>query len=171
MTNEKKEKVLVERPNKEQLKRESQQIKALVLQFIALPMSKLEKFSFSDSVRSAINSARTMTRTALKRQIKYIVGQLRPGNIELLKQELHALSLPHKKVVQEFHQLEQWRDALINADNALVKKLISRFPTIDIQHFRQIIRNAQKEKERGKTPKAARQLYQYLLTLEKNKEI
>jgi len=36
---------------------------------------------------------------------------------------------------------------------------------VDIQHLRQLVRNAQKEQADGKTPKASREIFRYLKQL------
>jgi len=154
------------RPNKEQLKRETQALKLMVLQLIELPLSKLEGLSIAESIHSAIVAAKKMERTALKRQIKYIVGLLREVDIEVLGRELYLLAQPHKKDVQAFHELEQWRDALIGGGDAVINQVLERFDTADRQQLRQLVRNARKEKEQNKPPRAARMLFRYLTELQ-----
>jgi len=162
MKNDEPEKIFAERPNKEQLKREIEELKKLVLQLIALPASKLEGISLGDITRTAVVAARSMERTALKRQIKYIVGQIRADDVALIGRELYLLAQPHKEEVKAFHETEHWRDALIGGDDGLLNELVQRFPLADRQHLRQLVRNARKEREQGKTPKAARLLFRYL---------
>ncbi len=158
-----------ERPNKEQFKREIQTIKTLVTQLIALPLGQLNRILMDGHARDQILAARKMERSALKRQIKYIVGVLREGDIAALERALLKLSQPHKQAMAEFHQLEQWRDKLLSATNDEVNPLINELVDqlgADRQQLRQLVRNARREGEANKPPKYARQLFQYLKTLQ-----
>jgi len=165
MKDEENKKDLVERPNKERLKREIQAIKKMVMQLIELPAGKLEGISIDESTCTALMAAKNMERTALKRQIKYITGQMKNENVELIGRELYLLAQPHKEEVQSFHETERWRDALIGGDDDLIHELAERFTAADRQRLRQLVRNARKEKEQGRTPKAARLLFRYLKEL------
>ena len=157
-----------ERPNKEQLKREIQAIKTLVTQLTALPLGQLNEIPMDEHVRDQIQAARKMERSALKRQIKYIVGVLREGDIAVLERALLKLSQPHKQATVEFHQIEKWRDKFLLASNDEVNPLINELVDqlgADRQQLRQLVRNARREGEANKPPKNARQLFQYLKTL------
>jgi len=168
MTDEATKKELVERPNKEQQKRQTQALKELIVQLIALPVSKLDGLSLEDGIRTAVRAARAMERTALNRQIKYITGLMRNYDVELISRELYLLAQPHKQEVQAFHETEQWRDALLGGDDAVIDTVVERFVAADRQHLRQLVRNARKEQEQGRTPKAARILFRYLTELQGN---
>jgi ribosome-associated protein len=59
------------------------------------------------------------------------------------------------------HQLERWRDRLLESDTALTE-LLADHPKTDVQRLRALIRNAQKEQEAGKSPKNYREIFQVL---------
>ena len=80
----------------------------------------------------------------------------------LIRVMLHKLQQPHKDDVKAFHQLEQWRDQLLQGDQGLLDELAKKFVNFDHQHIRQLIRNAKKEQEQSKPPKSARLLHKYL---------
>jgi ribosome-associated protein len=158
------------RPNKAELKRQTQALKDLVQQLIALPAARLEGITIDENIRTAVLAAKKMERTALNRQIKYITGLMREQDEAVITRELYLLAQPHKQQVQAFHEVEQWRDALIAGDDGLLNELIERFSTVDRQHLRQLVRNARKEKAlvmtQGKPPRAARLLFTYLTELQ-----
>ena len=56
-------------------------------------------------------------------------------------------------VAAKLHFLESYRDRLIANDEAFTK-MIEQYPDMDIQNMRTIIRNARREKEQNKPPKA-----------------
>jgi ribosome-associated protein len=63
------------------------------------------------------------------------------------------------------HALERQRDKLLADDEALTL-LLSRHPQVDVQHLRTLIRNARKEVSENKPPKAYREIYQLLKSLQ-----
>ena len=85
---------------------------------------------------------------------------------QALEQELQRLLHPDKAQTAKFHRLEQWRERLIEGDDAFLTELIDRYPAVDRQALRQLARNAQKERQAGKQPpKYARLLFQALKQL------
>ena len=104
----------VQRPNKEQLKRETQALRELVVQLLELSPSQLDSVSLAADVREQFNKARKMERGALQRQIRYIVGLLRDVDSDVLGRELQQLGQADRRQVREFHETEQWRDALLD---------------------------------------------------------
>jgi ribosome-associated protein len=59
------------------------------------------------------------------------------------------------------HQLERWRDRLLESDSALTE-LLAAYPQTDAQRLRGLIRNAIKERELQKPPKNYREIFQVL---------
>jgi hypothetical protein len=55
------------------------------------------------------------------------------------------------------HQLERWRDRLLESDGALTE-LLAAHPQADAQRLRTLIRNAQKEMEAGKPRRIPRDI-------------
>lgn len=149
------------RPNKEQLKRETRALKALVRQLLDLPSSRLDDMPVDAGVREQIRAARKMERGALKRQIKYVVGLLRDSDTTAIERELQRLSQAQRQQVQRFHETERWRDELLNGDEALIDELVERFAA-ERQRLRQLVRNARRERDGDRPPKAARLLFRYL---------
>jgi len=156
------------RPNKEQLKRQTREIKELVVRMIDMPAARLEGVTLAGATRAAIVTAGKMERTALKRQIKYIVGLMRNEDVTLVGQQLRQLSRPHQQAVRAFHQVEQWRDELIAGNDDLIDTLVERFSHADRQQLRQLVRQARKQPalSGGKSGRAARSLFRYLSAMQ-----
>lgn len=155
-----------EKKSKSQIKREMQALRNLGKNLIGLPESNLGKLSLSDKMRDAVIAAKGFKREALRRQIQHMGVLLRSEDVEQIQRELEGLVRPHRQEVQAFHQIEQWRDALIAGDAMLQEDLVVRFQDIDRQYLRQLIRNARKERDAGKPPKSARLLFKYLSDLQ-----
>ena len=63
------------------------------------------------------------------------------------------------------HFIERQRERLMTDDAALTE-LRSKYPDLDIQHLRTLIRNARKEQAENKPPKAYREIFQILKSLQ-----
>jgi len=155
---------LAQRPNKEQLKRETLALKELVMQLIELPPGQFDALSLDADVREQILAARKMQRGALKRQIKYLVGLLRDTDRALLERQLFRLTQVKRQQVQGFHDIERWRDELLDGNDKLVDEIVERYAA-ERQRLRQLVRNARRERDASKPPKSARQLFRYLTEL------
>lgn len=153
------------RPNKTQLKREIKVLNQLGQELIALPDGALKKVPLSDAMREAIADGKRFSRGALQRQLRRIAGLMQHEDIEAIQQELARQKQPSKQQTAEFHQLEQWRDRLIDGDEQLFTDLIEQYPNFDRQHVRQLLRNIAAERKRNKPPKSARSLFRYLSEL------
>ncbi|MBX2848106.1 MAG: DUF615 domain-containing protein [Acidiferrobacterales bacterium] len=164
------EKEYAVRPNKTQLKREMRALNDLSKELIALPESALDKFPLNEETRHAVADGRRFSRGALQRQLRRIAKLLQQEDLAAINVELVRLKQPTKKQTAEFHQLEQWRDRLIDGDETLLTKLIAQHPVIDPQYIRQLIRNAVKERKLEKAPKSARLLFKYLSKIRNSDE-
>ena len=152
--------------SKSQVKRELQELQDLGKQLTELSDKQLVHIPVADELREAIASARSMKHGALKRQIKYIGGLMPEEDEDAIREALAKLQQPHKEEVNKFHELEQWRDRLLQGDQVLLDELASRFDNFERQHVSQLIRNAKREQELNKSPKSARLLFKYLTVLQ-----
>jgi ribosome-associated protein len=148
--------------SKSQIKRELHELQALGKQLAELPNKQLATIPVSDILREAIVTVRSMKHGALARQFKFIGKLLKNENVDSILLALEKSKKPHKDEVEEFHQLEQWRDHLIEGDQNLLTELAIKFDNFDRQHVNQLIRNAKKEHNLSKPPKSSRLLFKYL---------
>jgi ribosome-associated protein len=155
------------RPNKTQLKREIRVLNDLGKELIKLPDSAFKKIPMSEVMREAIIEARRLSKGALQRQLRRIASLMQREDSEAIQLEINRQKQPSRQQTAELHQLEQWRDRLLEGDEKLLTSLIDQFPTIDRQRIRQLVRNAQFERQRNKPPKSARGLFKYLSELKK----
>ncbi len=156
--------------SKSQVKRELQALQALGKQLVELPDKQLIDVPISDKLRDAILAAKTMKHGALSRQFKYI-GNLMPNEDEAsIRKALDKSQQPHKDAINAFHVLEEWRDRLLQSDQALLDELALKFNELERQYVGQLIRNAKKEQTQNKPPKSARLLFKYLSDLQQSSE-
>lgn len=154
--------------SKSQVKRELQALKDLGRQLISLPKRDLDKLNLPEDLLEAILKAQSMSKGALKRQTGFIGGLIAEYDHDEIERNLNLLKQPHQGQVKQFHQLEAWRDRLLDGDDNVYGELISEFDDFDVQHTRQLVRNAKREAEQNKPPKSARLVFQYLQELQQN---
>jgi ribosome-associated protein len=153
------------RPNKEQLKRDLKDLHYLGRELVLLPKSHFSVLPLSEHAKDQIFAAKKFKKSALQRQLRFIAGLLQEEKVDEIREALRLIKLPHKKDVEQFHQLEVWRDQLIAGDNAVLEDIMGRYSLADRQYIRQLIRNATREIAKNQTPKASRMLFKYLQQL------
>lgn len=152
--------------SKSQRKRECHALQDLGTELVKLPQADLDKIPLDEELQQAINEARRIKqRGALKRQLQFIGKLIRQRDADALRQAYNRVMHPFQEDIKHFHQLERWRERLLNDGDAALEELLQEHPDIDRQHIRQLIRTARNEKKANKPPKAARELFQYLKTL------
>lgn len=154
------------RPNKTQIKREIAVIAEIAEEMTALSESQLSNLNLPEQIYKSIREAAGMPhKAARKRLLKFITANLRKIDLEPVKEQLAKLKNQSAHAVREHHQVERWRDRLINEESDALTELLNQHPSADRQQLRQLIRNAKKEQAEEKPPKSSRQIYRYLKTL------
>ncbi|MFW2438700.1 MAG: ribosome biogenesis factor YjgA [Arenicellales bacterium] len=161
MTVEKEELII----SKSQVKREMQALRDLGKELVDLPLVSLKKFDFSETLLDSIILAQGLKREALRRQLQHIGKLLREEDDAAIRQLLNQISQPQRDEVMAFHEIEQWRDKLLDGDDEAINQAVERFQEADRQHLRQLVRNARKERQQERPPKSARLLFQYIKEL------
>ncbi len=151
-----------EEKSKSQIKRELQVLKDLGRELIALPIKDLDKIALSEKLLDAVIAAKAMSHGALKRQVGFIGNIIANDDYDVIQEGLTKLKQIHHGEVKQFHQLEQWRDELLQGDDEVMTILHQQFEDFDGQHVRQLVRNAKKEAATEKPPKSSRLLFKYL---------
>lgn len=152
--------------SKSQVKREMRALRDLGKELVDLPAAELAKFEFSETLLDAILLAQNLKREALRRQLQHVGKLLRDEDEAAVRQMMVQISQPQRDAVKAFHEIEQWRDRLLEGDDEVINSLISQYPDTDRQHLRQLVRNARKERKMEKPPRYSRLLFQYLKNLQ-----
>ncbi len=148
-----------------QIKLEVKAITALGEQLGNLSPDQLARIPMADELRGAIKETRSIkVRTgAMKRHMSYIGRLMRAEDVDAIKQAVEQFTSGTSLNTALFTKLERWRDRLCSGGNAELQAYLDAYPDADIQHLRQLVRNA--SKEQGKeTPNQApgRKLFKYL---------
>lgn len=149
--------------SKSALKREKDALRRKVQTLVDLSDKILAEVPMSEELRNAITLARKLKKNdARRRQIQFIAKLLNHDDITAIDAALEKEQQRHHNFQQRFHKIEQYRDQLLTEGDGLLNQLVDAYPTLDRQHLRQLIRQAQKEAQQHKPPAASRKLFKYL---------
>ena len=148
--------------SKTQLKNEMNERQALGMQLTKLAPDTLKKIGLSEELLEAVLFYKKITANgALKRQAQFIGRLMRDTDPEPIQAYLNKLKGDNAEHNAAMQRLELLRERLIESDDVLTE-LIADKPELPISELRTLIRNARREKEQNKPPKAFRELFQLL---------
>lgn len=156
--------------SKSQRKREMLALQDLGKALTEISPSLLEKCQLPGDLSAAIAEYKRLPNShgAIRRQLQYIGRLMRDIDTtrieEVLQQDQQQANLEKRR----FHELEELSEKLLAGSEQTLQSLIADHPDLDIQHLRQLIRQAQKDAETGKTSGAGRKLFQYLRELKQD---
>lgn len=157
-----------EPPSKSSRKRAMQALQDLGAELVALPPTRLRKVPLPESLFVAIRDAQRLTRRdeALRRQMQYIGKLMRSVDPEPIQAQLELFRGLSSAEVARQHRLEKLRSDLIE-DEKVIEYIVETWPEVDLQHLRTLRRNALKEREQNKPPKAFREIFKVLRDLDR----
>jgi len=158
-----------ERPSKSQLKRDMTALQKLGAELVAAPSDRVKRVPMPEDVLEAIMECQQITdHEGRRRQLQYVGKKMRtlePAEVAIIQTAIDSWHGSSKSETAALHSIERQRERLLADDNALTA-LREKHPELDIQHVRNLIRNARKEQAEQKPPKAYREIYQLLKSLQ-----
>ncbi|MGB7991882.1 MAG: ribosome biogenesis factor YjgA [Candidatus Methylophosphatis roskildensis] len=159
---------LVARPSKSQKKRDSLALQDLGGELVGLSSAQLARIEMPDALRLAVREAqRISSNGAKRRQMQYIGRLMREADAAPIQAALDAIKGVSAAAKAREQRLERLRARLIENEQALADITIA-FPSADLQQLRQLRRNALKEQEAGKPPRAFREIFRLLRELDQS---
>jgi ribosome-associated protein len=151
--------------SKTEMKQDMEALQKLGEELVELKPAVLDKFPLNEDLRDAIADAQRFKNEARRRQLQYIGKLMRTEDPEPIQAALDKVRNKHSQATAELHKLEQLRDRVIEEGNSAIADVIELYPTADRQRLRQLARQAKKEKQGNKPPKAFREIFQTLKAL------
>ena len=155
-------------PSKSELKRQMTERQKLAEVLAALSSDALKSIPMDELIKTAIaETPKIKSFEAIRRHKQYLGKLMRFLNeeeLETIQKRLDAIKGISKAETAKLHFLEKYRDKLISNDETFTA-LIEKFPGMDIQNMRTLIRNARREKAQNKPPKAFREIFRALKDL------
>lgn len=154
-----------EGPSKSELKRQMTERQKLAEVLAALSSDALKTIPLDEAIKTAVAETNKIKSFEAIRRHKQYLGKLMrfldEEELAAIQKRLDAIQGVSKTETAKLHFLENYRDRLIAHDDAFTK-MIEQYPDMDIQNMRTLIRNARKEKELNKPPKAYREIFRVL---------
>ena len=149
-------------PSKTKIKKQMHELRDLGEELTELGKDQLAQLDIPENLRDAIREMKNINKFgAQRRQMQYIGKLMRDVDTAPILARLDAWKGKSQHHIAYMHQLERWRDRLMESDAALTE-LLAAHPQADAQRLRTLIRNAQKEMEAQKPPKNFREIFQVL---------
>jgi ribosome-associated protein len=149
-------------PSKTRIKKQMHELRDLGKELTELGKDQLAQLDIPESLCDAIREMKNINKFgAQRRQMQYIGKLMRGVDPAPILAKLDAWKGKSQHHIAYMHQLERWRDRLLENDSALTE-LLAAYPEADAQRLRTLIRNAQKEMEAQKLPKNFREIFQVL---------
>lgn len=158
-----------DRPSRSQRRREALATLDFAGQLVALSPARLDKLDLPDDVRAEIDNVRRIkAHGARKRQMAYLAKLMRRHDDEAFEAAHAALGEDRERSRREaaaLHRLEALRQRLLDEGDAVIEELASAHSDLDRQRLRSLVRQARSEQERGKPPRATREILRFLREL------
>jgi ribosome-associated protein len=142
------------------------ELQALGAALAALPESQLAWLRMPEALREALFEAkRIRSHEAKRRQMQYVGRLMREVDAEPIRSQLAVIEGGSAQAAAAHRRLEAWRARLLQDDAALTD-FAGEHPGADLQKMRTLIRNARQEQSQSKPPRAYRELFRMLKSLE-----
>jgi len=153
--------------SKSQVKREMEALQNLGLKLTELKPIQLKKMPIGEDLLQAIKESYNIRqREAKRRHLQFIGKLMRDEDGEAIQYALDEFDSSSQRFAQQLHQIESWREKLILEGNDALSEFIANHDgSIDVQHLRQLVRNAKKDKQNDKNTGSAKKLFQFLRSL------
>jgi len=149
-------------PSKTRIKKQMHELRDLGKELTELGKDQLDQLDLPDNLRTAISEMHRISKFgAQRRQLQYIGKLMREIDPAPIMARLDAWKGRSHQHTAYMHQIERWRDRLMESDAALTE-LLAEHPRADAQRLRALIRNAHREREQNKPPRSFREIFQHL---------
>lgn len=148
--------------SKTKVKQQMHDLQQIGAQLAALNAEQLDELDLPERLLDAIHEMKRIHKFgAQRRQMQFIGKLMREVDAAPIIAKLEAWGGVSRQHTAWLHQVERWRDRLLE-DEAALTELLSEHPAADAQRLRTLIRNAHREKELNKPPKSYREIFQAL---------
>ena len=153
----------IEYISKSQMKRDMLALQALGEKLVELTPHQLEELELPEDLSTAIIQAQAIKKHGAKRrQLQYIGKLMRSVDADAIQQQLDKISGHSAEAISQHHQMEKWRDQLLENGDSAFTEFVDTYPDADRQQLRTLIRSAIHEKHQNKPPKFYRKLFQFI---------
>lgn len=148
--------------SKTRRKQAMHELQALGEALVGLREAQLEALPLEEALREAVLEAKRLRgHEARRRQMQFIGRLMRTVDPAPIRERLDELSGQSAQAAARHKRLEAWRERLL-VDDAALTEFAAAHPGADMQALRALIRNARREQQEAKPPRAYRELFRFL---------
>ena len=148
--------------SKTRKKEEMHALQELGAALVELSAAHFGSMALPEALQQAVQQARRIrSHEAKRRQVQLIGKLMRALDPEPIRAQLAALSGGSARERARHQRLEHWRTRLMEDDAALTE-FAGENRGADLQRLRALLRNARKEQQAGKPPRAYRELFRVI---------
>jgi len=152
--------------SKTKRKQEMHELQALGVELVELSESQITDLELPERLRDAVLAAkRIKSHEGRRRQMQYIGRLMRDVDPAPIRELLDVLGGQSAQEAARHRRLEALREKLLANDEALTD-YSAQHAGADLQELRTLIRNARREQKEGKPPRAFRELFRLLKSLD-----
>ncbi|GAA0841701.1 ribosome biogenesis factor YjgA [Marinobacter szutsaonensis] len=151
-------------PSKSQIKREMHALQEVGKRMLDLSDEQLNSLPISDTLKAAIIESRRIRKHEARRRHLHYIGKVMRNeeDPEAIERGLDAFDSGSAEHTRRHHLAERWRDRMVAEGDSAVGEFIDYCPSADIQHLRNLARNAKRDAEKEKNTGQAKKLFRYL---------
>ncbi len=139
-------------PSKTQLKAEADEKQALGEALLTLRTDLMVRLDLPDKLLDALKEAKRITNfEGRRRQMQFIGKLMRTLDMTPIRAAIDEQANGSADLTLALHLAEQWRDKLMESDDAL-SQWLTDYPATDSQQLRALIRQARKDMAKPETP-------------------
>ena len=158
--------ILDDAPSKSARKREHQALQQLGSELLSLSNVELARVPLSDTLRQAVEAGRGMKKGARARQVRHLGNLLAREGAEPVREAVDGLRRVNAQDAARLHRLERWRERLMDDGDEALGALADRYPGVDRQQLRALVRAANDERAKSAAPRRFRELLRFLRALD-----
>lgn len=149
-------------PSKTQRKKAMHALQSLGEELVELNAEQLASVPMPEDLRDAVQEAiRIKSHEGRRRQLQYIGRLMRDVDAGPIRERLAMWSGHSRAHAAHEREIAKWRDRLID-EEASIAEFATEHPAADVQHLRQLARNARADRDANRPPKNYRELFRAL---------
>jgi ribosome-associated protein len=149
--------------SKSQKKRDADALQKVGVALVGLSVSKLNQLPLPDNLYKAIIDAKLIKSNGAKRRQAQLLGKLmRASDSEAILTAYEQIMEEDSAVTAGFHEIELWRDKLINKGKEALTEFIDVYHPDDMQKLKQLIKKSTDDLLKETNTGAAKALFRYL---------
>lgn len=155
-----------EQISKSQRKRDADALQKVGVELVELSYTKLDSLPLPDNLYKAIVDAKSIKSHGAKRRQAQLIGKLmRATDFDVILAAYEHILEEDSSVTAGFHEVELWRDKLVNGGKDALTEFVDVHHHEDVQQLRQLIKKAVDDQQKEKNTGAAKALFRYLRSL------